>query len=723
MVASGKSTLSLLLAAYLIKEESDLRMTLVVGDVQSALKLTNLINWWFCDDPECDRPVAVPLLAHSQRDRHLRELHSARDYIEHQKRGQTHWGERWLRVECPLQALISDMGQTLSNQPIIPGKEPCQFLKKVPPPNNNKKQKRKYLGPSHLCPFFNICPSHQLYRDLPKARIWITTPGAMAIGRIPRQLESRPIKVGELVYEQSDIVIFDEADTIVKWFDDVYAEEVGLTNGTDGVFDKIGLATERHMVLYRTPKQLITQRWVGAQRNAQQAITATLTLLSENEILREWVSKSYFTPNALFYKLSRRLSGLEEFDPEDTPEECGQENERLTAETACIFDLLFINEEDPLRPKRLQPSDNRVENSAFQLSLLLKEINSAGESAFDEDILDNCKAWIVEFFPDIEQKLARLQNAIDARNAQQPKKKGRKRKNNEDGDRADTLDTLAHRLQFALTTALLDRHTCIILYEWYSRPNSIEEEQPHRKMPSAMLNILPLPPTGRQFGTYYSRGHEDDGDNKRLSIFAYTNIGRCYVLNFHRLLTDFDGRRGPNVLALSGTSYLPDSTKFHVGDPQGVLMPEKTAKDAIAQSRFAFLPQYDPDGKPIRISGTPKGKKESAFKQIAKTLVGDRGTGLLNREMEELKCLGKEDEKWRDRDRLLLLVNSYDQSKWVADEIRQKWSSQRSFVAHLQRNSVTNDSDQDEVDELARADIETFAQNSCCSHARNRTRI
>ena len=720
MVASGKSTLSLLLGAHLVRKKSGIRMTLVVGDVQSALKLVNLINWWFCNDPESDNPVAVPLLGRSQRDRHLRELHGARDYLEHKKRGQTHWGERWLRVECPLQALIPDTGKILKNKAITPGKEPCQSLKQFRSSDEENQNQQQSSGSSYLCPFFNICPSHQLYRDLPEAQIWITTPGAMAMGSIPRQLESRRIKFGELVYEQSDIVIFDEADTIVQWFDNVYAENVGLTNGKDGVFDEIGRATEDHMSQDRTPSQLITQRWVGAQRAAQQAITVTLTLLQHNKILQKWVRHSYFTPNALFYKLSRRLSGLEEFEPKDTPEERCQENEQLTKETLQIFDLLFINEPDPLRPKRLRSSDNRVESSALQLASLLKEINSAGESALDEDILDDCKAWILEFFPDLEQKLERLQQEIEARNERQPKKKRRKRKNDEDDDPPETLETLARRLQFALTTALLDRHTRIVFYEWYSRPNSIEGEQPHRKMPSGMLNILPLPPTGRQFGTYYSRPNQDDGDRQRLSIFAYTNIGRSYVLNFHRLLTDLDGRRGPNVLALSGTSYLPDSTKFHVGNtgdiPDGVLMPEETARNAIAQSRFAFIPQYDKNGQPIRISGTPESKKMQAFKQLAKTLVGDGGSGLLSEELEEINKLGETDEKWRDRDRLLLLVNSYKQAQWVAREIRQQWPGQREFIYHLQQSAVMGDRESDTTGEetggLARSDIETFAQTN-----------
>ncbi|MEH1971159.1 hypothetical protein [Nostoc sp.] len=155
-------------------------------------------------------------------------------------------------------------------------------------------------------------------------------------------------------------------------------------------------------------------------------------------------------------------------------------------------------------------------------------------------------------------------------------------------------------------------------------------------------------------------------------MFAYTNIGRCYVLNFHRLLTDLDGLRGPNVLALSGTSYLRDSIQFHVGNPQGILMPEPSATEAIAQSRFKFLPQLNRKDEPIRISGTPERQKMGMFKEMAQALVGNNGSGHLGQELEELKQLGESDpDFWQDRERFLLLVNSYDQARWVADEIRQ----------------------------------------------------
>lgn len=244
MVASGKTTLSLLLAVHILRHHPDLRLTLVVGDVQSALRLANQINWWFHDNPENDDPVALPLLGRSKRDAHLRAFYASKDYQDHCQREQPHWGDRWLGTACPLQGLLepSKIGEYLDGKPIILGAEPCHLLRKAAP---SGRKRNNTPGKPHLCPFFGNCPSQQASRDMPIARIWITTPGAMAMAGLPRHLELRRIKLGELVYEQSNIVIFDEADTIIKWFDDIYAEAVTLTNGKDGVFDTVNIKTEQ----------------------------------------------------------------------------------------------------------------------------------------------------------------------------------------------------------------------------------------------------------------------------------------------------------------------------------------------------------------------------------------------------------------------------------------------------------------------------------------------
>ena len=465
------------------------------------------------------------------------------------------------------------------------------------------------------------------------------------------------------------------------------------------------------------------QRWISAERQAQTIITATLTLLDRSlghQFLADWIERGYFTPNSLFYKFSRRLAGLEEYEnSENTTEQQQKKNKTRVENIMQYFDKLL--DDDPLKIQ------NNLNIKVQKLSEIIQRINGIGESATDESIHNACKSWIIECFPDTKNLLTQLRQQLEIpqQNLEQTKKKGRNSQNKNLVDSVDTIETLAYRLQFALTITLLDRHTRIVFYEWHNRPYNMSDEPPFRKMPNAILNILPLPLTGRQFGTYYSRKDDnftqsENSSENALSLFAYTNIGREYILKFHRLFTDLTGLRGPNVLALSGTSYLPDSTRFHVSSPQGILKPELSASKAISESNFKFLPQFNQQNQPIRISGTKEHKKEAKFREMARALVANNGTGHLAQELEKLKNQGQDNpDVWADRERLLLFVNSYKQAKWVAEKIRLYWLDMREQVYHLQPNITDNINSNDlnnyleaEFGGIYRVDIETFASTN-----------
>ncbi len=359
----------------------------------------------------------------------------------------------------------------------------------------------------------------------------------------------------------------------------------------------------------------------------------------------------------------------------------------------------FLKDDPVMRRSSSNPATTK-------LLEIVQLINNRGESATDEEIYQDCRNWITTFFPETQNNLDRLKTELDnLRNQPNSEELYPYLTKEED---LDTIQTLAYRLQFTLTVTLLDRHTKIVFYERQNRPNNICEASPHRRMPRGMLNILPLPVTGKQFGTYYS-----SKDSNTLSLFAYSNIGRDYVLNFHRLLTDFDGLKGANVLALSGISYLPDSTTFHVGDPQGVLKPEITAQEAISKSKFEFLPQFDDKNKPIRVSGNlgDKLKARPILEQVAKSLVTQGGSNHIVTELQTLKDLGENDpEHWADRDRILILVNFYEQSKWVANELRTYLPNLRDEIKNLESDNLEPDKGRKtNQGKLKRADIESFA--------------
>jgi hypothetical protein len=519
-----------------------------------------------------------------------------------------------------------------------------------------------------------------MYRDMPTAAVWITTPGGLTSGSLPPQLENRPLKLGELVYEQSDLVIFDEADTIIKWLDDHYAQELKLTGGRQGLLDTITLPTERHTIGARVMPPG-TQRWVGAERAAQQVVSAVLTMLDPGRgpgFLQQWVANHQFTPLTLGYRLARAVAGLEDYDRPEVAEELRQANDELTRAVLAPFEALF-DEPDPLRPLRAT-NPSAATQALWQL---VQRINNTDESATDAELRAECSQWLRNFG---------LSQVPDG--AERP---------------VAAVERLAYQLQFVLTVALLDRHSRIVFYEWDQRPAGVQVDAPNYRSRAAMQSLLPLPLTGRQFGTYYARAGSASGSaGHALSLFAYTNVGRHYVLHYHELFADLTGERGPNVLAMSGTSYLPASTTFHVSRPQALLLPPPEATAAIAQSKFAFLPQRDATDKGIRISGGGRQvETPGRITELIKGLVGRDGQGRLAGMLNTLaRAEEREPALWADRGRLLLFVNSYEQAHRAAEALRRYWPACRDGIRHLLPRLPATGAPEGG---LLRADIEQFA--------------
>ena len=699
-VAAGKSTIAkLILADAALHPEKDLRVTLVVTDTMSALNLADEINTLFCKPGE--QPVAVPLIGRSTRDQHLERLHRSSKFRS------DHWALRWLNPACPLQALAINPEPCCTR----PGQEPCESLYL---PEEQEKRK-KY----HFCPLFAVCPSKRQYRDMSGACVWITTPGALGKATIPAQIEQRKVHLTEIIYEQSDLVIFDEADTVQEWFDNLFAEEVVLTNGNNGLLDVEDVEMAQEWVPRRTQPPP-TRRWVNAERHSLASISGILSNLADRQqgsILRHWVGRNYFTALTLAYKLAWRLLGLAK------REECqGQElieADKKVQPIVSYFDKL--NEKDPLTIER--PRDNAQLDPVYRLALIMRTLLAAGDSTHNSAASQECQAWILDFVPNIQQTLQKLQEKLVAWQ-KQPKKD--KDSDEEVPDLPDSLETLALRLEFVLNVMILDRNIRVVFYEWYNKPYAIQtdlNEHSLKGAPSNLTDVLPIPPTGRVFGTYYSKGLEiGQNDQKKhelpsgLSVFGYSNIGRWYTVHFHELFSALDGSPGPNVLALSGTSWLPHSSRWHIDvAPQGILNPPKDAQKAIEGSKFFYIPQSKIGKKkklePIVISGKPN--KLQPIKDLVRALASDRNgqKSPLREELANLQRLGQQNpDYWADRERLLLIVNSYDQAEWAYQELR----SSEALLGEIRYLKQSNNNDQNEDDvvgtTLYRSDIEDFAR-------------
>ena len=477
--------------------------------------------------------------------------------------------------------------------------------------------------------------------------------------------------------------------------------------------------------------------------------TQIITLLNHynqgKPSLEQVVERGYFSALSLFSTLSRRLLGLKAYETDikkrhaegervrnvatifehlaatDSagyePPESYRANERVTFKMLHTRKKAYEKKEGRARVEAKQRYQRAVEHLSYKLGLLRARALNDGDGTQNPALHKACKRWIEDAVPDIETRLEMLRTQLEGSGEEADKKYLK-------AVGVDTLETLAHLLELTLNAVLLDRYLRRVFYGWHERPKDVVvEENPNEGVPRTLLNILPTPLTGRRFGIYHSATPHQGDKSRTLSTLGYTNIGRHYVTNFHQLRSALEGRPGPNVLAMSGTSYLPDSTRWHFSvKPKGVLSPSRESVRAMQRSDcwFRFMPMFQ-DG-PIHVSGkASKSKRREALRQVAARLVGDDSQGgQLAAELGHLRELAVKDRgAWEDRDRLLLLVNSYEQSSAVAKELKSRWQDVSIF--HLARKDEEGYAPQEDYEAervgadkkggtLPRVDIEQFAE-------------
>lgn len=658
MVGSGKSTLMKIIAVHGALQNPSRKTAIVLSDVTSVLDAVDELNRALGADP--DHPIAVPLIGRSNRHEHLKRLYARQGTPSES-------GERALNTACPLFGLLPD--DQLTTLPGIPepGREPCEQLK------------RQGGERTYLCPLFHQCPSQQVWHDLPTASIIVTTAGAMAKSSVPSQIDSRRLKYGEYLYTHCDLVIFDECDTAMEWFDSEFATVLDLWGRDSALFNRADPAASTALTSGLNRNEA---RWVRAERRSAEAIENLIDQLSNSEgakALRRWVGERYFTAFHLFRRIAMRAVGLWDFTEED---QIPIEKTVLLEEMMKWFSVLLDG--DPMVARRRDGQSEAV----HQLVDMLRQILDVGSAS----VLMDCEVWLEEHLPNLAENLEDLNIIMYAKNKQFP---------------PENVKTLAQKLTLALNAALLDRNLRTVFYEWYNQPDSVDDEiggQPFRPPTATLSDVLPVPAIGRIFGTYYIQEKEDENDGL-LSRFEYSNIGRIYLLHYHKLLADL-GIYGPNVLALSGTSWLEGSSQWHVPvPPVGVLQATLEERDRIRdKSNFAFIPQRDAQGKAIQVSGSDD--MLAAIRQLTVVLTK---SGQLDRELGDLKQLGIDHPKiWEDRERILLLVNSYAQAKAVAHQIVAQTGS-RTDVIYLTRPGEQTNELYGFAHALQRGDIEQVA--------------
>ncbi|NER34209.1 MAG: hypothetical protein F6J93_09235 [Oscillatoria sp. SIO1A7] len=564
----------------------------------------------------------APILGASNRERHTNRLHrtlTAEEPLAQLE--QEHIGFQWLSTACPLSELRSDV-----SVPFKMGKQPCLNLTAIADSDeeNSDGANKSKTPKTYACPIYSACPFHQAQRDLVDASIWIATPASLVYPRVAPQINSEYIRFAELVYRHSNLVIVDETDQVQVQLDSLFCPSQKLFgSGGDSWLGQIQQQVVQQLNQQGRGQLADTDvnSWCQAHGMLQMAMNRIYALIFKQEpALDPWIKQEqYFTDWLILSKLAIKLSGA----PKDS-----RDNHSGYRKLMGLFESYI---DDPL--------GNRSKSRLSELTqqAILKDTN---DNLLGEDL----KQWIVE---------------------------------NKQADVSLTEEQLKEvilQLAFALLVAVLQSLINQLLRDWkyVESPLRLEGQSSmlFHSPPRDYEAIIPAAPMGNVLGFQYLKSSDSKGGD--LRFFKCMGVGRWLLLHLHELFAA-EGIVGPHVLLLSGTSWAGTSPGYHVQVPvAGVLRSPEEELKAIEDSTFEFNPFYDKEGRPISVSGAGQ-RRVAALKEILDKLAKPGGLGgdsRLERERDELP---------ESRQRILLLVGSYDQAK-VAQEhlenLRPDWRGQ-----------------------------------------------
>lgn len=621
MVGSGKSTLMNVMAVWAAR--GGLRIVLVVGDVVDVIETADrFVNLGL---------KATPILGEHSRDEHRRKLEKIvqNDAAMASDTSFAPWKDSRLRWTSP----ICVLGQFLKNRGdspgISPGEEPCDRLM----------NKMDMGSRRHNCPLESLCPVKRARTQMADAQIWVATPASLLSTRAPRNAIDSNIRMLELAYRRSDVIIVDETDRVQMQMDDSFAPSDVLIgeNNSNGWMQQVNfaIAESAGISISGAMREYGIDNWTNNQTMAFNATRGLIALGVRNVEIHNWLGEP-------------RQNLFSAFMLAD----------RLHRET--IKDLGL---EIALPVELTQVLDDFMDGDSL-LHIMAMRLATDHESATLEATENRVVEWLESSY---YHGLSDLVN----------------------------VGLFRLKLKAVMFTTLMEYYLKLMVdgwdvaesvYDLSSRANQLFQRPPRDYAP-----IMPVLPMGNIFGFRYRKAGADYRDAE-ISFIRGVGMGRWIITHLHDLFQDLDGIPGPHVMLVSGSSWAPGSSDYHVEAEVNAIL--RVPSDEVAaiektQCFFETAPYFD-GGPAIRVSGTQAQRRLDALTGIIKHLTervsSPSGKNRLEREIERLDS---------ERRRILMIVGSYDEAKQVASQLNRMLggSDLRNCVFRLERDDFGETTD------------------------------
>lgn len=596
-------------------------VTLVLGDVVSVLDWSALFVAMGID--------AAPVIGGYNRERHLNRMHRVESEQYPDSPLHLHHGAfQWLGTVCALNGTLSDPVN------LEPRQLPCTRLQK---PDELDLDVPKY----YACPLYSRCGVHRAQRDLVTAQVWIATPASLIYTRVPAQLNPVSMRFGELVSQRSDLIIVDEADRVQTQLDGIFSpSEILAGIGGDPWLNQLGAAVEnqiRHSGR-RSLGAVDVESWMTVQRNTQLATDKLYALFLQRPLELEEVQQDYFTGWTVWEGLVTEMLSLE-----------GQSVSEKNANPVYSQHMQTFNDFVNAPLERSDSIDDKV----------LTRLSERTKSLLTDQNLTSA-------FPRVRDDLQLLFSNVVADDSQWIK--------------------WSIRFTFALISGVLSWGVDYLTRNWELVKLPLDLDDRNTSLfynpPKDYDASIPAAPMGNVLAFQYSTGTGDEAGV--LRFFRVSGVGRAWLLNLHKLFAD-EGKSGPNVVLLSGTSWAGKSPLYHIQYPVGGVLraPDDEVKAIVERSRFIQDWVIDEDSDHfIQVSGTKGANRSNAFDKLVKHFTQATGptTAGLSRFEHERNQLPE------GRQRLLILVGSYAEAAYVRQSIERARPNWVGSVLNLVRD-------------------------------------
>lgn len=532
-----------------------------------------------------------------------------------------------------------------------------------------KNSKGKEIEERISCPLYNKCNFYKAKKCLNNAKIYLTTVSALIYGLTEKEIYKQKMSYLEYVYKVSDLIMFDEADSVQQICDNIFIPLEDLINGNESTIEYLYKTIPN---IFRNRRGKISNELQSWERELLQLNSLVIGIYSglvhtknvfvnivksKNNLSNEKMTKKYpdllkilskstfnaqKTFNILAYFMNVNCKENDELNDKHLIVENTKELEAMQKTIERFNELIYSYKHD---------KDNEF-SDLVNLASSDEEYFGRKAKRYWEDLLLSCEA--LEYI-----------------------------KNN-----PNFGDSLLSLFKIALYILAFEKLYGKILTKHYNVKSELKSLNiTDKKINESLMlfnklreydSILPIAPIGSEIGFTL----DGEKGNEVLKLFKYLNNGRYILYKLHQLYEDIDLTEGPKIILLSGTSFAPYSSKFHIDMDVNYVIKRKG--NLNIQLNYEAKMLINDKNKLIRISGLSGFELDEAIKNMGHALTKSLGDTpcMLERMLSELDI---------NRKRMMIIMGSYEESRMLKSSIVSNYKGNILKIAALKEDVKRSD--------------------------------